>query len=392
MAHLRKTPNGRHEARYRAPDGTERAKRFATKRDAQAFLERQGVARQTGRWRDPRSGRMLLSEWVAIWQPTTVNLRPSSRARDDSYLRNHVLPSFGGVRLNAIGRLDVAAWVTELGGKGLAPATVRKAYQTLSKAMRAAVDADLIADTPCRNIDLPELQIEEMRFLAPEDIDALAEIIHPRYRAMVLFDAYCGLRFSELAGLRRSAVNIQRGKVRVVHNAVEVRGTIEWGAPKTRAGRRTVPMTPVITATLAQHLETYVEDHPEALVFPTPDGTVLRAGNWRSRFWTPATRKAGLAGVRPHDLRHTAVSLWIAAGANPKQIAAWAGHTSTSIVLDRYGHLYDGNEADVLARLDTFLTKPDADAASPWIPRVLRGNGKPPTPSGPGTANETAAG
>ena len=175
---------------------------------------------------------MLLSEWVAIWQPTTVNLRPSSRARDDSYLRNHVLPSFGGVRLNAIGRLDVAAWVTELGGKGLAPATVRKAYQTLSKAMRAAVDADLIADTPCRNIDLPELQIEEMRFLAPEDIDALAEIIHPRYRAMVLFDAYCGLRFSELAGLKRSAVNIQRGKVRVVHNAVEVRGTIEWGAPQ----------------------------------------------------------------------------------------------------------------------------------------------------------------
>ena len=76
------------------------------------------------------------------------------------------------------------------------------------------------------------------------------------------------------------------------------------------------------------------------------------------------------------------MSLWIAAGANPKQIAAWAGHTSTSIVLDRYGHLYDGNEADVLARLDTFLTKPDADAASPWIPRVLRGNGKPPNHRG----------
>jgi integrase len=194
---------------------------------------------------------------------------------------------------------------------------------------------------------------------------------------MVLFDAYCGLRFSELAGLKRSAVSVSRGQVRVVHNAVEVRGTIEWGAPKTRAGRRTVPMPPVIRATLAQHLDTYVEDGPDALVFPIPDGTVLRAGNWRSRFWAPATRNAGLAGVRPHDLRHTAVSLWIAAGANPKQIAAWAGHTSSSIVLDRYGHLYDGNEADVLARLDTFLTKPDTDIASPWIPRVLRGNGKP---------------
>ena len=95
-------------------------------------------------------------------------------------------------------------------------------------------------------------------------------------------------------------------------------------------------------------------------------------GGW----WRSATARAAGA-VRPHDLRHTAVSLWIAAGANPKQIAAWAGHTSTSVVLDRYGHLYDGNEADVLARLDTFLTKPDTDLASPWIPRVLRGNRQP---------------
>jgi integrase len=63
-------------------------------------------------------------------------------------------------------------------------------------------------------------------------------------------------------------------------------------------------------------------------------------------------REAGLAPLRPHDLRHTAVSLWIAAGAKPNQIATWAGHTSVSVVLDRYGHLFPGHERDVLDRLE----------------------------------------
>jgi len=54
----------------------------------------------------------------------------------------------------------------------------------------------------------------------------------------------------------------------------------------------------------------------------------------------PATRKAGLDGLRIHDLRHTAVALWIAAGTGPKEVATRAGHTSVSFTLDRYGHLY----------------------------------------------------
>jgi integrase len=68
----------------------------------------------------------------------------------------------------------------------------------------------------------------------------------------------------------------------------------------------------------------------------------------------PATRAAGLAPLRVHDMRHTAVALWIAAGANPKQLAAWAGHTSVAVVLDRHGHLFEGHEAAVLSRLDAF--------------------------------------
>ena len=81
------------------------------------------------------------------------------------------------------------------------------------------------------------------------------------------------------------------------------------------------PSRPALGA-LDQHLATYTAPEPEAPVFAGAAGGVLRAAAWRSRFWTPAVRRAGLEPLRVHDLRHTAVALWIAVGANPKQLAA----------------------------------------------------------------------
>jgi integrase len=77
---------------------------------------------------------------------------------------------------------------------------------------------------------------------------------------------------------------------------------------------------------------------------------------FRNRIWRPATEAAGLAGLRIHDLRHTAVALWIAAGASPKEVAVRAGHTSVSFTLDRYGHLYPEADANLRDRLDALHT------------------------------------
>jgi integrase len=362
MGHLRKAPSGRWEARYRGPDGREHSRRFPTKREAQAFLERTGADQQRGEWRDPQGAKVLTADWIEAWWATTVNLRPSSRARDEAYIRNHVLPVFGELPLGAITQLDVRAWVADLDATGRAPATVQKAYQTLSKILRGAVDAGLIAQSPCRNIALPRVEREEMRFLTPAEVAALSEAIDPRYRAMVFFDAYCGLRLGELAGLRRGRVDMLRRQVRVTEIAVEVKGQLIFGPPKTRAGFRKVPLPRFVADEMATHLDTYGEPDPSALVFAGADGGALRANGWRARHWQPAIRAAGLEPLRPHDLRHTAVSLWVAAGASPKQIATWAGHTSVSVVLDRYGHLFPGHEAAVLDRLEDFGQTPAATA------------------------------
>ena len=90
----------------------------------------------------------------------------------------------------------------------------------------------------------------------------------------------------------------------------------------------------------------------DAYVFTAEKGGVLRTSNFRIKVWLPAVRAAGLAPLRPHDLRHTAVALWIAAGANPKEVSVRAGHTSVSFTLDRYGHLFPGHDTELRDRLD----------------------------------------
>ena len=96
----------------------------------------------------------------------------------------------------------------------------------------------------------------------------------------------------------------------------------------------------------------------DAHVFTSDKGGVLRPSNFQVKVWLPTVRAAGLAPLRPHDLRHTAVALWIAAGANPKEVSVRAGHTSVSFTLDRYGHLFR-------------VTTPSC--ATAWTPCTLKG-------------------
>jgi integrase len=84
---------------------------------------------------------------------------------------------------------------------------------------------EILAQSPCRNVPLPKIEREEMRFLTPAEIVDLAEAIHARYRALVFVGAYGGLRIGELAGLRQSRVDLLAGAVTVAEILTESRAS-----------------------------------------------------------------------------------------------------------------------------------------------------------------------
>jgi integrase len=356
MAHVDRRNRGgtvRYVARYVDPAGRERSKSFTRRADAQRYLTEIEAAKLRGTWVDPAHGRVRFLAWFEEWWATTVNLRPKTRTRNEMVFRVYVLPRFGAVPLDAITQREVRAWVTSLTARRLSPATVHKAYQLFAKVMAAAVDGGMLAVTPCRGVPLPKVEREEMRYLNPAEIACLAEAIRPGYQALVFVGAYGGLRIGELAGLRRSRVDLVDGLVDVAETVVEVEGRLLFGPPKTRAGRRRIRLPGRVVDELALHLR--APGRPTDPVFRSPAGGPLRVTAFRQRIWRPATLAAGLPGLRIHDLRHTAVALWIAAGASPKEVAVRAGHTSTSFVLDRYGHLFPESDAALCDRLDALF-------------------------------------
>lgn len=104
---------------------------------------------------------------------------------------------------------------------------------------------------------------------------------------------------------------------------------------------------------LRQHFDRYYEiGHEPDLVFTSAAGGPIRHTNWRKRIWIPATRRAGLEGLRFHDLRHSHVSYLIDAGIDPERVSKRLGHARTSITLDQYTHLMDTDEEAILRALN----------------------------------------
>lgn len=273
---VRQPPSGNWQARY--PDGAGglvmAPTTFSTKALAERYLAGGETDQSRGDWTDPRLGRRLFFDFADEWWRTTKgSLRPSTQARDEGYVNRYILPRFADHELAEVTHLEVRGWVADLSSGGLAPATVVKAYQLLSKILAAAVDGRLLAASPYPRVPLLRIERFEMRYLSADHVAALAEAIDPRYRALILVAGYAGLRVGELAGLKRSRVDLLHRTIDVVEVCVEASGRLNVGPPKTRAGRRIVPIPPQVASELEQHLARWSGDE---LVFTAPEGGPLR--------------------------------------------------------------------------------------------------------------------
>lgn len=164
---------------------------------------------------------------------------------------------------------------------------------------------------------------------------------------------YGGPRIGELLALRWSDIDGLRRTVTVSRKVVEVTGAgMVEGATKTKAGRRTVTLPRRVLAELDAHRAAFGTGE---LVFTSPEGRQIRANNLRRREWAAAVARAGLDGFTFHDMRHTAVSLWVAAGASDLEVAKWAGHRSAAFTKSRYAHLFPEHGDALAERLEAFI-------------------------------------
>ncbi len=372
---VRKLGPAKWEASYRDPQRKERIKTFRTRAEADRWLATVKTDLTRGAYVDPRLARTVFSEWADEWLATTAHLRAKTRVGYESDLRVHVLPVFAHRSIGSIQQVDVRRFVADMIARGSAPGTVRNARKVLRLVLGAAQGSGAIRTNPCDGVRVPASPKTEMVFLSPEEVESLAAAIGPCHATLVRFAAYTGLRAGEICALRVGRLDLLRGRVLVAESVTEVEGHgLVFGEPKTNE-RRSVTLPAFLRDELGAHLAGR-HAKPDNFVFPSPSGGVLHHKMFYKRIFKPAVVAAGLPpGLRYHDLRHTCASLCIALGAHPKAIQERLGHSSITVTLDRYGHLFPKLDEALTERLDLLRNQAAetmANSPSPAVGEVRR--------------------
>ncbi|WP_313788379.1 tyrosine-type recombinase/integrase [Subtercola endophyticus] len=251
----------------------------------------------------------------------------------------------GGIRPS-----EVQAWVTELNSRKNASVVLR-AHGVLASILDSAVADRRMLANPARGVNLPRKTPKRRVYLAHEQVDRLAAECGQN-ETLVLFLAYTGLRWGEAIGMRVGSLDTLRRRVLVQVNAPRVGGRIVIGTPKGHEAR-SVPYPSFFAEPLARFCE---GKSREQLVFG--DGnTHLGTPSSRDGWYEYAIRRLqkddpSFPRITLHDLRHTAASLAISAGANVKAVQRMLGHKSAAMTLDTYADLFDDDLDAVADALD----------------------------------------
>jgi integrase len=361
-------PNGRYRARYVGPDRKWHSKTFDRKVDADRWLRDQLAGLDRGEWLNPQARRTTVAEFADRWLETTVHLTPKSRDSYESLLRVHVLPKFGTWRVSDVDRASVRSWLSNLQAEGLSASRTRHCRTVISRIMVTAMEAGAIKSNPAAGIKVSGGSDRDMLFLNAEQVSRLAhhaELQNPGAGTLILVLAYGGLRWGEAVGLRRGRCDLLRSRLLVKETISEVNGKLYFGSTKTHEDR-VIVLPRRIAEQLAAHLAERVPEEPDALLFSNKVGNPLRNSNFRHRIWQPACKESGMPeGLRIHDMRHTAASLAVSAGANLKAVQRLLGHASATMTLDRYSHLFTDDLEALADRLDVAFSEANASYARP---------------------------
>ncbi|KAA6434925.1 site-specific integrase [Agrococcus sediminis] len=371
MAHVREVTRkaGRaYEVRWK-DRGKERQRTFSVKRDAERFALKvetevaagtSTAAHAKGRTVAQVAEDMMCGAELVLKARSLQEARRINRAR--------LLPRFGARRVTAVTTADVQLWVSEMAAEGLAPATVAKAYVALRKVFKHALLNREVAYNPCDGVRLPKSHDEDTSasFLTKAQVDKLAAALGADDQApfdlLVRFAAFTGLRAGEIVGLRVGDVDLARQRVSVRQTLQRIAGEWVAGTPKSRRSSRDVPL---LSTALVADLRRYLMLHPRsgdptALLWPARTNAGQRLDYsrpldlqaFRRNAFARAVAAAELPPMRFHDLRHTAASLWLAAGIEPYRVSRWLGHGSLVTTDTVYAHLYPGDDALHRARFD----------------------------------------
>ncbi|MBA8794933.1 integrase [Friedmanniella endophytica] len=352
---LRRLPSKRWQAGYTAQGRVHHASStFKAKIDAEAWLTDERRLLESGMWTPPSdrvAGSKAAPTVAAYSEPWLADrtLKPRTRQHYRQLLDRQILPALGERPLRSLTPLTIRQWHADLGSA--TPTLRAHAYALLRTILGSAVQDGLIPSNPAHIRGAGNAKrVHRIEPATLEQIAAIAGAMPPRYRLMVLFAAWCGLRFGELAELRRFDLDLENQRIRVRRAVVRVDGQTIVGTPKSDAGIRDVAYPDHLEPVIRAHLTEHTAAGHDALLFPAADGVNHMATSTLYKVFYRARAAAGRPDLRWHDLRHTGATMAAMTGATMAELMARLGHSTQGAAL-RYQHAAADRDLEIARRL-----------------------------------------
>ncbi|MFG2918616.1 tyrosine-type recombinase/integrase [Kitasatospora sp. NPDC048298] len=286
-----------------------------------------------------------LREWLLSKQEI---LKATTYAGYHRHVHHDLIPAFGPLPLAGLRDRHVTTWSQQQLAAGRGRPTVHRCCAILSSAMNTAVSADLLARNPARNAALKRPAAPERLCWTPQQASAFlhhnAETYNDAYADIFEVILGTGMRRGEVLGLHWPDIHLQQRILFVRWTLASVNNArLHLQAPKTRASRNWVSLSPRVTAALrrqtVRHRGTHPgQPHPQGLVFTRPDGKPINP----ERLLHALRRRSaeiGLPKIGLHDLRHTAATIMISSQVPLAIVSKTLRHSTLATTVNIYGHL-----------------------------------------------------
>lgn len=308
--------------------------------------------------------RLTVGAWLDCWVKDYLgDVKPLTKTRYIGDIENKIKPAMGAVKLESLAPHSVQAWINQLPGS---PATVRLTAGVLRNALETAVSVGYLTQNPVVRCVLPRAERVEIRPLDEHQLTALLTAAQGgKWEYLLTVAALTGLRQSELLGLTWDCVDFEHSTINVNKQLAPARNRADlFQSPKSGKGRIIAPAKTAMAALKRQHARQAEQqlaagaawNNPAGLVFTSDSGEPLTQRNVQSVFQT-IIKRAGLEGVRFHDLRHTYAVNALRAGDDVKTVQSNLGHATAAFTLDRYAHFTEGMARDSAERMENFISQ-----------------------------------
>jgi len=331
----------------RGPNGERKrfSKTVRTKKEAQDIerdmlnqLANGGIQKVT-----PMTTETWLRTWLSVHKP---NIEATTRAGYEEKIRNYIVPAMGNIPINHIDGTFVQSWVKDMAERGLAPRTIKSAYQCLYSALKTAVQLRMLPHNPCEYTILPKIEEYNASVYSDTEIQAAINAAKGTDAFLLVFlGLSVGLRRGELGALKWQHIDLVGRKINIVDNRVTIKGKVITKQPKSKSGKRTITIGQSACQILSTAKEEYEEKRKaygpgfskEDYVIHLKDGSPYHPDSLTQK-WDRFMAKHNLKHIRLHDLRHSCATSMVANNVDTKTVQKRMGHSSYKTTMDLYVH------------------------------------------------------